>query len=217
MTDAGQQPLMSQRGALLKLLQVSIAPETSGGSLPRAVMTTLWPTSPTIPSAALHSINRLSIATWGREHRTQTPRYRLIAVGSRRSLHPDPHQPIHLEYRAPHAALVKATRFAGGFSAGLDQRTGRAGVNASAPRGMAGETGAHRTLSTPTRSRRFSIGATLHRPRPYHGVATASGRSPTTPHHRSLGEPRYCSTPQVSLTARRQTRVAEATRVFTGG
>jgi hypothetical protein len=66
MTDAGQQPLMSQRGALPKLLQVSIAPETSGGSFPRAVMTTLWPTSPTIPSAALHSIDRLSVATWRR-------------------------------------------------------------------------------------------------------------------------------------------------------
>ena len=70
----------------------------------------------------------------------------------------------------------------------------------------------HRVIISPV-----SADGTLQRPRPYHGVATASGRSPTTPHHRSLGEPRYCSTPQVSLTAGRQTRVACATRVFTGG
>jgi hypothetical protein len=52
---------------------------------------------------------------------------------------------------------------------------------------------------------------------PVSTLATASGRSPTTPHHRSLGELQFLSTPTASGTARMATRAAQAARVFTGG
>jgi hypothetical protein len=60
-------------------------------------------------------------------------------------------------------------------------------------------------LSTP---HQWVIGVTIVFPRRSQRVATASGSSPTTPHHRSLGEPRVCSTPQRAEPHRRQTRVA---------
>src|SRR5580700_4494685 len=63
----------------------------------------------------------------------------------------------------------------------------------------------------------------MHQAREYtevstsHGVAPVSCRSPTTPHHGSLGVPRSSRPPQVGKCARRQTRAALAERVITGG
>ena len=94
-----------------------------------------------------------------------------------------------------------------GQAADLDRRFRRARVNASAPGGMqpvshqgechpeAGSFSMEFTTSpfepTPLHLSFMPQKPTIQTPRRSQRVATASGSSPTTPHHRSLGEPAF--------------------------